>query len=157
MVPTPTKPVVHGRYSPAMTDLIEFKTLSLAAADQVAHAAVEAATADGLSMCICIADLSGEPIVTLRMDGAPRLSASIAANKAWSVASFGGMPTHAWWGAIENEPTLVHGLTHTPRLVIFGGGLPLMADGQMVGAIGVSGGTADQDRAVAEAAAASLS
>jgi glc operon protein GlcG len=140
-----------------MVDLIETKSVSLAAAERVAQAARDASRAAGFAMCICVADPSGEPIVTLRMDGAPRLSASIAANKAWSVTSFSGMPTHVWWNAIEADPTLVHGLTHTPRLIIFGGGVPLMVDGQLVGAVGVSGGTSEQDRAIAEAAAATLS
>jgi glc operon protein GlcG len=139
-----------------MADLIESKSVSLAAAEQVAQAARDAARAAGFAMCICVTDPSGEPVVTLRMDGAPRLSASIAANKAWSVTSFNGMPTHVWWSAIENDPSLVHGITNTPRLIIFGGGIPLMADGHLVGAIGVSGGTSEQDREIAEAAAAAL-
>jgi uncharacterized protein GlcG (DUF336 family) len=94
--------------------------------------------------------------MTVRMDGAPRLSASIATNKAWTVASFNGMPTDRWWGAIKDEPELVHGITHTPRLIVFGGGVPLLVDGELVGAIGVSGGSADDDRNVAEAGAAAL-
>jgi glc operon protein GlcG len=139
-----------------MADLIESKSVSLAAAEQVAQAARDAARAAGFAMCICVTDPSGEPVVTLRMDGAPRLSASIAANKAWSVTSFNGMPTHIWWSAIENDPSLVNGITNTPRLIIFGGGVPIMAGGQLVGAIGVSGGTSDQDREIAEAGAATL-
>ena len=48
---------------------------------------------------------------------------------------------------------LVHGITHTLRLVIFGGGSPIRIDGALVGAVGVSGGSTEQDRAIAEAAA----
>jgi uncharacterized protein GlcG (DUF336 family) len=90
------------------------------------------------------------------MDGAPRLSAGIARNKAYSVASFKGLPTHAWWPAIADDPALVHGLTQTPRLVIIAGGVPVLADGELVGAVGVSGASAEQDRAIAEAAAAAM-
>lgn len=137
-----------------MSDVIPMNSLSLAGAQRILSAAMTAADTAGLKMCITVADPSGEPIIAVRMDGAPRLSAEIARNKAWTVASFGGMPTHVWWPAIENEPALVHGITHTPRLTIFGGGVPVMIDGQLVGAIGVSGGSADQDRAIAEAGAA---
>jgi glc operon protein GlcG len=67
-----------------------------------------------------------------------------------------GVPTHAFWPMIENDPALVHGLTETPRLVVFGGGVPVKVAGSLVGAVGVSGGSADQDREVAEAGAAGL-
>jgi glc operon protein GlcG len=156
MVATPASEWRCRRYSPTMADLIESKSVSLAAAESVATAARDAAKAAGYAMCICVTDPSGEPVVALRMDGAPRMSASIAANKAWTVASFSGMPTHIWWSAIENDPSLVHGLTQTPRLIVFGGGVPLMVAGQIVGALGVSGGTSEQDREIAEAAAATL-
>ena len=91
------------------------------------------------------------------MDGAPRLSAEIARNKAYTVASFNGLPTHVWWPAIADDPALVHGITHTPRLVIFAGGVP--------GATSTARSSArsecrvvpaDQDRAIAEAAAAAI-
>jgi glc operon protein GlcG len=123
----------------------------------VLDAAIAASTEAGLAMCIAVVDCGGEPVITARMDGAARLSAGIALNKAYTVTGFYGMPTSAWWDVIKDEPALVQGLTHTPRLVIFGGGVPLVSGGQIVGAIGVSGGSADQDAAVATAAAAALS
>lgn len=139
------------------TDVIPMNALSLRAAQRVADAAITAARSHGVTACIAVSDPSGEPIVTMRMDGAPRLSAEIARNKAYTVASFNGLPTHVWWQAIADEPALVHGITHTPRLVVFGGGVPVWIDGALVGAVGVSGGSADQDRAIAEAAAQALS
>ena len=108
-------------------------------------------------VCVVVCDPSGEPVVTARMDHAPRLSAQVAADKAWTVTGFGGMPTHSWWPMIEDDPSLVHGLTKTPRLVVFGGGVALVVDGQVVGAVGVSGGSSQEDREVAEAGAAALS
>lgn len=140
-----------------MDDVISMHTLSLGAAQRIVAAAMAAATSLGLAVCICVADVSGEPIATARMDGAPRMSAGIAANKAYSVAAFGGMPTDRWWSAIGNNPALVHGLTHTPRLVVFGGGLPVHVDGALVGAVGVSGGSAEQDREVAAAGVIAVS
>jgi glc operon protein GlcG len=140
-----------------VADSVAVKVITLGAAQRVLAAALEYAEANGLRMCITIADPSGLPVLSARMDGAPRLSADIAANKAFTVASFGGMPTDRWWDAIKDSPALVHGITHTPRLTIFGGGLPLSAEGSLVGAIGVSGGSAEQDRDVAAAGAAALS
>ena len=140
-----------------MSDTIPMHTISLAAAQRVLAAAMAEATSLHKAVCITVADPAGEPVLAARMDGAPRLSAQIAANKAWTSASFNGMPTHAWWGAIADEPALVHGITHTPRLTIFGGGVGLFVGGQVVGAIGVSGGSADEDRQIAEAGAAVLS
>jgi glc operon protein GlcG len=138
-------------------DVISMNTLSLSAAQRIADAAVTAAQSHGVDACIAVCDPSGEPIVTMRMDGAPRLSGEVARNKAYTVTGFKGMPTHVWWSAIADDPALVHGLTQTPRLIIFGGGVPVVVGGQLVGAVGISGGSAEQDQAIAEAAAAVVS
>ena len=138
------------------TDVIPMNSLSLSAAQRVADAAITAAQAHGVAACIAVSDPAGEPIVTIRMDGAPRLSADIARNKAYTVASFNGLPTHVWWPAIAEDPSLVHGITHTPRLIVFAGGVPVRIDGALVGAVGVSGGSAEQDREIAEAGAAAV-
>ena len=137
-------------------DVIPMHALSLDAARRVADAAITFARSQGVDACIAVCDPSGEPIVTIRMDGAPRLSAGVALNKAYSVAAFKGMPTHAWWPLLEDDPALVHGFTQTPRLVVFAGGVPIRSAGALVGAIGVSGGSADQDRLIAEAGAAQV-
>lgn len=134
-------------------DVVPMNSLSLSAAQRVADAAVAAARTHGVAACVAVSDPSGEPIVTVRMNGAPRLCAEIARNKAYTVASFNGLPTHVWWPVIADDPALVHGITHTPRLVIFGGGSPIRIDGALVGAVGVAGGSTEQDRAIAEAAA----
>ena len=139
-----------------MSDTLSMRTISLSAAQRVLDAALAQAAAMSTLFCICIADPAGEPVLTARMDGAPRLSARIAADKAYTVAGFGGMPTDRWWGAIENEPALVHGITKVPRLIVFGGGVGLFSGGELVGAIGVSGGSAEQDTEVASAGAAAL-
>jgi len=137
-------------------DTISYQSISLAAGRRVLDAALARASQLGRALCIMVCDPWGEPVISARMDGAPRMSAQIAADKAWTVAGFGGRPTHLWWSKIEDDPALVHGLTKTPRLVIFGGGIALTVDGVVVGAIGVSGGSSDEDREVAEAGAAAL-
>jgi uncharacterized protein GlcG (DUF336 family) len=143
-----------------MTDTDSFTRVSPSITADGARAVLDRAVGRaiemGLAFCVCVADPSGEPVATLRMDGAPRLAAQIAANKAYTVAGFNGVPTHAFWDNIKDDPSLVHSITHTPRLVAFGGGVPLRAGGEVVGAIGVSGGTTGQDREVAEAGAAVL-
>jgi uncharacterized protein GlcG (DUF336 family) len=57
---------------------------------------------------------------------------------------------------LESEPALLHGIVKTDRLIVFGGGVPLVAEGRTVGAIGVSGGSSDQDVQIAEAGAAAI-
>lgn len=139
-----------------MSAIVPSSSISLAGARQALDAAVAAAESIGAAMCIAIVDVGGEAVLTARMDGAPRLSAGIALNKAYTCAGFKGMPTSMWWGAIKDEPALVHGITHTPRLTIFGGGVPLVVGGEVVGAIGASGGSAQQDEDVAAAGAGAV-
>lgn len=139
-----------------MADTTPTSTITLQGARKALDAALAKAAAMGKVFCITVADPSGEPVASARMDGAPRISAGIAANKAYTVAGFGGMPTDRWWGAIKDEPSLVHGIPHTPRLIVFGGGVPILAGGALVGTIGVSGGSAEDDTEVASAGAAAL-
>ena len=100
-------------------DLVSMNTVSLNAAQRIVDAAIAAARALGVETCIAVCDPVGAPIVTVRMDGAPRLSAEIALNKAFTVASFKGMPTDKWWPLLADDPALVHGLTQTDRLIVF--------------------------------------
>jgi glc operon protein GlcG len=130
--------------------------ISLAGAARAIDAAIAAAEAHGVQVCIAVCDAAGHSVASARMDGAPLLSMQIAADKAWSVAAFNGLPTSRWWSLIQDDPALVHGITQTPRLVVFGGGEPVHVDGRLVGAVGISGGSAEQDVAVAIAAASSL-
>ena len=140
-----------------MSDLVSTTTtLTYAGARSVLEAGLAHATRLGVPVNVAVADRSGHLLAFARMDGAPLLSSSIAQDKAWTVAAFGGIPTHEWFGLIEDEPALREGIVHRDRLVIFGGGVPVRVDGELVGAVGVSGGSAEQDRAVAEAAAAAL-
>lgn len=107
------------------------------------------------AMSIAITDESGALKAFERMNGASLLSIDIAINKAYTASSF-GMPTHVWYEFIKDDPPLLHGITHTPRLVIFGGGFPIVEDGQVIGAIGVSGGHYTEDMEVARAALAAI-
>lgn len=129
------------------------ETLSLAGARAAVDGAVAEAGRLGVAVCVSVADAAGHQVAFVRMDAAPLMSAGIATNKAYTVCAFNGLPTHEWFGLIENEPALLHGIVHTDRLVVFGGGVPVLLRGRLVGAVGVSGGSAEQDRAIAEAGA----
>lgn len=130
-------------------------SITLEAANLVLDAAQKAAEAMGTPMVIAIVDESGVQKAFRRMDGAPLLSVEIAADKAYTAVAF-GLPTHAWFDFIKNDPPLLHGIVKTPRLVVFGGGYPLNVGGAVVGAVGVSGGHYEQDMKVAEAGVAAL-
>jgi uncharacterized protein GlcG (DUF336 family) len=131
------------------------KSIDLATAHQAAAAAAKKATELGLKMCIAVSDESGDLKAFERMDGAPKLSIQIAEDKAFTAASY-GMPTHVWYEFIKDDPPLLHGITHTPRLIIFGGGFPIVLEGEVVGAIGISGGHYKQDMECARAARAAI-
>lgn len=106
-----------------MAHTITTQTISNELAATLMQGAVAKAGAMGVPMCIAIVDPSGTLVQFLRMDGAALLSVNIAQDKAYTAVSF-GMATHEWHDFIKNDPPLLHGIVHTPRLVVFGGGLP---------------------------------
>lgn len=113
--------------------------------------AAEAKALDlGVAVNIAIVDQSGQLKAFRRMDLAPLLSIGIAQRKAYSAVAF-GIPTSKWYDLIKDSPGLLHGIPHTPDLVIFGGGFPIEVDGYLIGGIGVSGATEEQDEEIAKA------
>ncbi len=126
------------------------KSIDIATAERAIDAAAKKAAEMGLKMCIAVTDESGDLKAFRRMDGAPKLSIQIAEDKAYTAVSF-SMPTHAWYDFIKDDPPLLHGITHTPRLIVFGGGFPIVLEGEMVGGIGVSGAHYSQDMECARA------
>lgn len=114
-------------------------------------AARDKANALKVNMSIAICDAAGHLKAFVRMDGASLISLQIAQDKAHTAIS-GGIPTHKWHEYIKDDAPLLHGIVHTPRFIIFGGGYPLMENGQMIGGIGISGGHYSQDMECAEAA-----
>lgn len=126
----------------------------LSVTSAAAHAMIEGARVQaqtlGIAVNIAVVDMAGHLKAFDRMDGAPLLSIEIAQNKAYTAVAF-GLPTAAWYPLIAQEPALLYGIVHTPRLVIFAGGIPLVLENMVVGGIGVSGGSAEEDQAIAEA------
>lgn len=120
------------------------------AAQRLIVAAEAKAREMGKPMCIAVCDGDGTLKAFSRMDGAPLLSVQIAQDKAFTSISF-GMATHDWFEFVKNDPPLLHGIIKTDRLIVFGGGFPIMIAGQMIGGIGVSGGHYSDDMEVAKA------
>jgi uncharacterized protein GlcG (DUF336 family) len=124
------------------------------AAQSVAAAARRHAEVLGVAVNIAVVDDTGLLTVFCRMDGAERPAGDIAQDKAYTAAGF-GMATDEWADFIKDDPSLVVGApTGIRRLIVFAGGLPLLVDNAVVGAVGVSGGSPDQDAEIARVAAA---
>jgi uncharacterized protein GlcG (DUF336 family) len=123
---------------------------------QIAIAAAAAKSKQlGHAMSIAISDAAGLAKAALRMDGASEATLQIAHDKAYTCASL-GMATHALWDFVKNDPPLLHGLPQQQRIIVFGGGYPIIDEGKVIGAIGVSGGHYSDDMEVARAGLAAI-
>jgi uncharacterized protein GlcG (DUF336 family) len=130
-------------------------TISVESAEEMIAAAAVKAEEIGKPMVISIVDPGGDLIALRRMDGAPLLSLGLSQDKAYTAVSF-GLPSHQWFDFIKEDDPLRIGIVHTPRLVVFGGGYPILDGDALVGGIGVSGGHYSDDMQVAEAALAAV-
>jgi len=129
--------------------------LTHAQARQVLDAGIAKATEIGQPMNIAVVDDGGHLLAFGRMDGAIRASIDIATRKAVTSILMNA-PTAALMPLVQPGAEL-YGLENTAGgLVVFGGGIPLHRDGEVVGAVGVSAGSVEQDVTVATAAAAAL-
>lgn len=126
--------------------------ITLDLAKQIIAGAEEEAKRIGVSMVISVVDEGGNLIAVHRMDDAWLASIEIAQNKAWTSVAL-KMPSENLADATVPAAEL-YGLntTNNGRLVVFGGGIPLVNDGKVAGAVGVSGSTVPHDIQVAEAA-----
>lgn len=126
------------------------------AAAVAAEAAAAHAEALGLRVNVAVVDAAGTLAAFLRMPGAPLHSVEIAIDKAYTASSF-GLATARWTEVLaEHSPAVRQGLVQRPRFVAFGGGLPLLEAGVLIGAIGVSGGSEDEDALIAETGVAAI-
>lgn len=120
-------------------------------ARQIISAAVQKAEEIGTPMNIAVMDAGMNLVAFERMDDAWVLSIDIAIGKAFTSAGRGLSTRDIGEKAQPGQPLFGVNTTNGGRVVIFAGGLPLMRDGEVVGAIGVSGGPVDQDEEVAQA------
>jgi glc operon protein GlcG len=127
-------------------------TLSSEASRLMIDAAVAQARKLSVPITAVVVDESGVTKELLRMDGAPLVSVQTATNKAYSAAAI-GMPPDDFYAAIESDEAAVTEFGTRPGLALIAGGLPVLTDGKVAGAIGVAGAmTAAEDRRIAEAA-----
>lgn len=130
--------------------------VSLEDARRVIAAAERKAADIGQPMNIAVADEGGNLVAHVRMDGAWIGSIDISINKAYTSRAFDiatkDLAAHSQSGG---QFFGIHVSNHG-RIMIFAGGIPLRKAGKVVGAIGVSGGSGEQDHAVAEAGAAAF-
>lgn len=128
--------------------------------DEALHlitAARDAASTAGVPMSFAVMDPAGHLLAFARMDGAPWISADVAQGKAWTSAAY-GVPSAAQkekMVPMPNFATAITAMTHgrfTPQT----GAVPVYRDGVLLGAVGGSGGTGEQDEAACTAAVEAL-
>ncbi len=102
-------------------------------------------------MNIAVAEVGGNLKAFGRMEEAWLASIEVAIDKAFTAASLGISTEELGGMAQPGQPLFGINTTNGGRIVIFGGSIPLMREGEVVGSVGVSGGTVDQDQEVAEA------
>ncbi len=132
-----------------MTQLGTKKVLTLEAAKQIAAASHDEATKNGWSMAIAVVDDGGHLLYLERMDGAQIGSIGVAIAKAETAAKF-RRSTKVFEDAVAGGRNVIMALT---GVLPIEGGVPVMVDGQVIGAVAASGGTAAQDGQVAGAGA----
>ncbi len=131
-----------------LAKLGETPMLDLAAAKRLIAAVEERALAEGRRVVIAVANAEGNPIAVHVMDGAYLVSFDVAVKKAYTAVAV-RMPTRDL-GALTAKGGTFQGLDTLEGLVTFGGGIPLFSGERLLGAIAVSGGTGDEDHALAD-------
>jgi glc operon protein GlcG len=124
--------------------------IGMARAQGLVQAAVAEATKRGWAMNVAVVDINGDLVTFGRMDGAQLASISISEHKARTAARY-RRPTVAFENAVQKG-----GLNYILTLddvIASRGGIPLVEDGKIIGAVGCSGGTGSQDEATCMAAA----
>lgn len=124
--------------------------LASATALQLVQAAVAEARRLGLRIVAVAVDAGGLPLAVLRMDGVNEAFLAAATDKAWTAATF-RRSTEALRERMAAQELRAGAATRS-RMLLWGGGLPVIVADTCVGAIGVSGGLVDQDISCAEAA-----
>lgn len=130
--------------------------ITLEDARRIIAAAETKAKEIGQPMNIAVADAGGNLVAHVRMDNAWIGSVDISIKKAWTSRAFDITTKDLADNSQSGDQFFGIHASNNGRVMIFAGGIPLKKDGQVVGAIGVSGGSGEQDHAVAEAGAAAF-
>jgi uncharacterized protein GlcG (DUF336 family)/mannose-6-phosphate isomerase-like protein (cupin superfamily) len=133
--------------------VLEKKALTLEAAKKVSDAAAAEARRNNAGGAIAVVDDGGHLVYLERLDNTFPAAASVATDKARTAAQF-RMPTRNFENAVKNGRIAIVGV---PQITPFQGGVPILVDGQVAGAVGVSGAaSAQQDDEIATVAATAL-
>ena len=131
-------------------------SINLETARRIITAAEKKAAEIGQPMNIAVADAGGNLVAHVRMDNAWIGSIDISIKKAWTSRAFDITTKDLAANSQSGDQFFGIHASNNGRVMIFAGGIPLKQNGQVIGAIGVSGGSGEQDHAVAEAGAAAL-
>jgi uncharacterized protein GlcG (DUF336 family) len=131
-------------------------SVTLSAAQDVVEAARAKAEEIGVPMNIAVVDEGNNLTAFARMDGAWLGSIDIAKNKAYTARSFDMSTKDLAPLCQPNQPLFGIQASNQGQLIVFAGGIPLQAGDQVVGAVGVSGGSVERDHEVAEAGVAAF-
>jgi uncharacterized protein GlcG (DUF336 family) len=128
--------------------------ITLGDARRVVDGALQWAEASGLLLAVAVVDIGGHPVAMARMDGASILAGEVVVQKA-RMAAWLGRPTSSAVDFGRDWPHVYMSFVSAAQgsIVLSKGGIPLISDGLVLGAVAASGGSADQDQACSEAAA----
>ena len=146
----PAPPSAGGTPDKMPFDIPYGMSIGLEQAKQVMAAAEAEAKKRNWKMNIAVVDTNGEPVMFERMEGAQIASGSISIGKARTAARF-RRESRLFFNAFEGGHSYV--ATLDPTLVASPGGFPLVENGKLIGAVGCSGGTGDQDAAICKVGA----
>jgi uncharacterized protein GlcG (DUF336 family) len=132
----------------------QIMTLSLADAREIIAAGERKAQALGIPYNLAVVDAGGALIAHVRMDGAWLGSIDISIHKAFTSRAFDMATQDLATMAQSGKPLFGINSTNHEKVVIFAGGMPVKAGDTVIGAVGASGGTVEQDQQVVEAAVA---
>ncbi len=136
---------------PVSSVAVPQSVISAEAVSVALEAAIGHAAKLGVKINVAVADSGGNLSGFLRMPGAFLQSIDIAIDKAYTASGF-GFSTKDWMKMIGHDEGMKLGFSVRPRLVVFGGGLPIRVAGELIGGIGVSGASEEQDEECARAA-----
>jgi uncharacterized protein GlcG (DUF336 family) len=139
-----------------MANVVKKHSISSELAQKMVNAAVAKAREIGVTENVAILDDGGNLKAFSRMDGAPIPTTEMAQNKAYTALL--GVSTQDFFNFIQGDPSLLAGIPTLARMAEWGGGFPVKVDGEIVGAIGLSGApTVQNDIDCAKAALALVS
>jgi uncharacterized protein GlcG (DUF336 family) len=134
----------------------QYETVTLAEAKRMLSAAEAKAASLGIAYNVAIVDAGGHLVAFVRQDGALIGSIDLAIDKAMTARFFDKTTSELATLAQSGRPLFGIQESNAGKIVIFGGGVPIVSGGNIVGAVGTSAGTVEQDIEVAEAAIAAL-